>query len=330
MQQYVVGEKPKLIRFALEQSPCMFEFDFEVLGVNDRTGLTYKLPSFITEVRGKSAISVDTHDDADAGQYLLQVTGTLDNDLKTSVTFMFELIVYGPEVTFILKGNTDPYFSPAPSNQFAVVGEAFNYTLGVPLDDEGDRVSVQIDLGTTPGIVGFISDTNSFIIQANKTTHLDSGFYNITLTLQDDNPDRPANVTYSFFLEIGTPRGPPPPAGPPPVILNGSEWNIIDAKPEKDKAAPIPYIIDFSYSGLLTIGFDRKMKPPTNQTAVVNEKLAVRGLREKANFTVDDEVVEMTIVPVLEFTVDPGDDSDPEKLGFEWQLLNFTDNFLWI
>ena len=51
-----------------------------------------------------------------------------------------------------------------------------------------------------------------------------------------------------------------------------------------DQAAPVPYIVDFSLTGVLTIGWDRKMQKVYDFEEANRKKVAVREWVEKTMY----------------------------------------------
>ena len=46
---------------------------------------------------------------------------------------------------------------------------------------------------------------------------------------------------------------------------------------DEDATKPLPYVIDFTSTGLMSIGWTRKLKPPSNYTEIPLSKLVVTG-----------------------------------------------------
>ena len=55
-----------------------------------------------------------------------------------------------------------------------------------------------------------------------------------------------------------------------------------------DPLQPIPYIVDLTRTGLMTIGWDRTMVPPGNYTVIPSAQVAVRSWDNLLEDTVND------------------------------------------
>jgi len=102
--------------------------------------------------------------------------------------------------------------------------------------------------------------------------------------------------------------------------------------PKADKVEqPVPYIVGLDNAGVLTIGFTKKMQVPANLTAnltrIKDEEVALRKLAARTEtYLTESGYRDFDIRPALELEVIPSGASEPHKLDFEWELIEFLAN----
>ena len=108
---------------------------------------------------------------------------------------------------------------------------------------------------------------NSYVVNGNKVTDQDIGMYKIIVEATYIDPKGIKQFfSNSFYLHIvgdSQKKKPDPDTDDKIQITSPSDFKgLVMFKPQsQNKERPIPYIVDFSSTGVMTIGWDRPMKP---------------------------------------------------------------------
>ena len=99
--------------------------------------------------------------------------------------------------------------------------------------------------------------------------------------------------------------------------------------------------------GILQIGWDRPMQIPVNYTEIQDTRVALRipdyketiynhywrrELWRRWEWVANERTYPEYLLTseALELKIKPGDGTDVQKLNFTWELLNYTENYIWI
>ena len=108
---------------------------------------------------------------------------------------------------------------------------------------------------------------------------------------------------------------------------------------------PIPYIVQFSRCGVLQIGWDRMMKVPElpqllkdtrvafiEEVEEVGEASGGRMLTRNVEWVQTEEPLPVALLTTesLELKVKPGDMSDDHSLNFTWNIVDYTEKYIWV
>ena len=145
--------------------------------------------------------------------------------------------------------------------------------MGTPVDVEGAEVAVKLDLGKAAQFATFDSTDNTFRVHQTLLKRRHAGIYKIGV-----HPQNTVNKMYldrTFILVVYENFGF---EGDSEDTKETDDTDKSNFKPEDDyfyvmdwhgpvyesikeapydEAAPVPYIVDFSLTGVLTIGWDR-------------------------------------------------------------------------
>ena len=157
-------------------------------------------------------------------------------------------------------------------NQRVKIGESLLYSPGIQLNTYGYLMDVRADLGAANRFTEFDSERNTFKVHSNLLTKSDIGIYIIKISAKFYSENYEENFRGEFLLTVWD--DPEKDADPwfPPDPIEYQFWDGSIREDAKlgpyDPLQPIPYIVDLSRTGLMTIGWDRVMVPPGNYTVI--------------------------------------------------------------
>ena len=208
-------------------------------------------------------------------------------------------------------------------------------------------------------------DLNLFKVNGDLTTKEDVGQYEIVVSarLFKDSFDETYEKTFILTIWDDPPEIPEPWFPEDPIFYEQWETPIIrvNKTQEFDPDRPIPYIRDLRNDGLLVIGWDRKMSPPSNYSAIEPTKVAVEEEMERKDIRFWEtrrklqdydytyyEVLEnpskfsyfanndtreyemMQLIDALELIITPDDIDEGIQVNFTWDMVGFSGDWIFI
>lgn len=187
---------------------------------------------FFEESNGDLIFTVETSAENDLGEYVIQVTGSIDEGPQagTQSNFRFSVLV---QPDGLLPENSAPIFLSdlQPLIQATAGEDEFTFDLEIPeiFDAEGDAVFIDFDYSSLTGFLRYDSSLDKIVPNRVNGVNFDFvpvGNFFLTITLTDDNPVGPLSTSYSVFVQVAPkpddgggdpdPPGPDPP-GPEPI-----------------------------------------------------------------------------------------------------------------
>ena len=139
-------------------------------------------------------------------------------------------------------------------------------------------MTLKVDLGGASKFTTYEADTNTFKVHSTLLEYEDIGVYNISFVATFSNFTYSEEFKDSFTLTVyeDVLQGPLP-----AEYYFYDEWTgkIRDAwePPEPfDSEKPVPHIDSMTQTGILIVGWDKKMQSLENVTALETAKVAVR------------------------------------------------------
>jgi len=148
-----------------------------------------------------------------------------------------------------------------------VVGDSLIYKMGKRTNMFDEEVGVELDLRRIARFGSYDSIGNTFVVTGRNVTLADVGSYKVTVEVSYKDPKgRKQHFANHFFLHISAPPGSQAEAKPEPTVTDPIEsekfegMTYFKAQPPS-KERPIPYIADYTPTGMMIIAWDRRMQP---------------------------------------------------------------------
>ena len=235
---YLIGTTESTIYFTYSQYPCTYGASYTAELVKNGTDVDNMedsnddLPDFVVLASSVGQMQIYSNDRDDYGFYLIRVTAVLDNlallenvdglftvtidpenppsSLIYTASFDITLEMQDPQDAYIKRNNTDPFFLPEPDKLYAYIGEGFVHSFGDAMDyesEDGQSVTVTIDLGEARSFAEFDFETNTISIAEGATDEFTVETSQIVLTLADDYEDEflgddPGVTVYTIKLHL--------------------------------------------------------------------------------------------------------------------------------
>lgn len=183
----------------------------------------------------------------------------------------------------------EPEFMLDLEDQTILAGDALIYEPDSRLDDYGLEMDMEVDLGDAFRFAEYDPISNQFIIHSTLVTDEDAGVYPVDVKARYFNESFNAEFGKTFMLTILPHEKEPPEPWFPEDPIFYEDWEIssyirANTTQEYDPERPIPQILNLDESGILTIGWDRKMLRPDNITKIEPARVAV-----EENYEHEDE-----------------------------------------
>ena len=271
-----VGEQGPEIDYFFDQFPCSWNQTYEIVIVTP-SGETKVLPAFFDS--DGTLIIINEPATSDIGTYDFEICSQIDNSLNTRSCTEFTVKIE-PLNTANITVTKEPEWIISLQNQRVKVGDSLLYAPGIQFNTYGYLMEVSAELGDAFRFSKYETDTNLYKVNGDITTKDDIGIYMITISARFYDESYSEKYTKSFFLEVwDDPEIVDPWVPEDPIEYQYWDGGAIreDAELEPfDPEKPVPYIVDLSTTGVLTIGWDRTMVPPGNYTEIPTAQVAIR------------------------------------------------------
>lgn len=168
------------------------------------------------------SIIVDSNDENDLGEYIVEILGSIDEGPQqgTASSFRFTVVISPDLATSV---NTPPIFLEdlPPIIELTAGKDEFTFNLEIPptFDAEDDNVILDFDFGALNGFLKHDKENNQVIPDRQGGQNFDlvpTGTTGVSITLTDDNPTGPLSSFYSVFIRVkAKPVNPPVCQNPP-------------------------------------------------------------------------------------------------------------------
>jgi len=92
---------------------------------------------------------------------------------------------------------------------------------------------------------------------------------------------------------------------------------------------PIPRVESITNDGKMKIAFSAALQVPDDFQQVKEQEVALRsGASRTETYLTDTGYVDFQIRPALDLQIAPADSSEPEKLSFDWEIIEYTEYYV--
>jgi hypothetical protein len=163
---------------------------------------------FIESFNGDLSLIVDSNDENEIGEYIVEILGSIDEGPQagTASSFRFTVVI-SPDDAIV--ENTPPIFlEDLPPIIEATAGkDEFTFNLDIPqtFDAEDDEVDISFDFNGITGFLRYDQSSSRVVPDRQGGANFDfipTGTSVITVTLTDDNPTGSLSSFYSVLVRI--------------------------------------------------------------------------------------------------------------------------------
>ena len=219
------------------------------------------------------------------------------------------------------------------------VGESFTYSFGDAVNRYDQDVEVSMELGSTKNFAYYDKKNNNYIIMGE---FLVPGYWKLNVVTNEVKNGRTYVYEKYFYLHVLEKNFgnrniiiPVDPDTGMPIIYDEVLKKESLIREEEDYDKPMPYVINFDSTGLMQIGWSRKLNPPPNYPEIPQAKLVVSGnprQLQEANRVVpvrenseEFDLLIRTIVELEALEINLVDQyKDKLDIEFSWDIVGYT------
>ena len=262
--------------------------------------LEFPLPNFVSirqdSLYEQAFLAVETTVKADVGSYQIRVYSQLQNFYRNTTFISFNLVVFeNSELDWSLL----PFFSANLVDQEVSLGNSLTYRPDIKIEPNGWDMQLHTDLGRANKFTRFDAELLEFTCYAQMLDETDLGLHEIQIKVVFTSPLREVifeKRTFQINVVNATDSNDDGDKQPSETDLlpKWSDPIYSDLLPEIDVAdpakRPVPYIARLSDTGLLAIGWDRRMQPPQAYRNIPLTKVAISDYSIFTPFEVENRL----------------------------------------